>query len=120
MILAVGIGAFGAHGLAPFMDETGKSIFQTASKYHFFHGLAMWIVLLLGLHFKTAKFTLAFWHFLAGITLFSGSLYLLALKAHLTTGIVQLLGPVTPLGGALLLAGWVILTLRLFRHLKDH
>ncbi len=119
MILAVVIGAFGAHGLAPYMNEEGKIIFQTGSKYHFFHGLALWIIYLLSIYFKTDKFKLAFWLLALGIVFFSGSLYLLAVKAHLPTVMIHILGPVTPLGGLLFIIGWMVLTYRAIRLSKS-
>jgi uncharacterized membrane protein YgdD (TMEM256/DUF423 family) len=100
---AVAIGAFGAHGLKPLMDEHTQSVFDTATRYHFYHALA-----LLGL----AALPFSKWQrlagtcFIIGIVLFSGSLYLLALKDVLHIAHWKFLGPVTPLGGLFFLAGW--------------
>ncbi len=113
MILAVLIGAFGAHGLAPYMNDAGKLIFQTGSKYHFFHGLALWMALLLSYHFKTDRLHLVFYLFLMGIICFSGSLYLLSIREHLPEVATKILGPLTPIGGLLFISGWTVLTIRL-------
>jgi uncharacterized membrane protein YgdD (TMEM256/DUF423 family) len=103
--LAVAIGAFGAHALKPHMDSYQQSIFETGSKYHFYHALAIIAVaLLLQKHY--AQY--AAYCFIAGIILFSGSLYLLALKNFLQIEHWKFLGPITPLGGLFLLAGWAI------------
>ncbi|MEM7602983.1 MAG: DUF423 domain-containing protein [Verrucomicrobiota bacterium] len=94
IFLAIALGAFGAHGLAERLEETGRlANWETATLYHLFHGLAMFVIALKG---KTRGF---YW-FLAGIILFSGSLYALAL-----TDIAKL-GAITPLGGVSFLVGW--------------
>ena len=102
--VAVGLGAFGAHGLKNQLTERLFDVWMTGTEYQFYHSLALVLVALLGLHFADSK--LLRWSanlFLAGIILFSGSLYLLAI-----TGIGKL-GMVTPLGGVAFLAGWLIL-----------
>ena len=87
VFLGIALGAFGAHGLADRLEETGRlDNWDTATQYHLIHGLAMFVLAITG---KTRGF---FW-FLAGILLFSGSLYALAL-----TDITKL-GAITPLGG---------------------
>lgn len=102
--LAVALGAFGAHGLRARLTADLMETFQTAVQYHFYHSLALLGVAVLTLHFPTAALPRASGYlFLAGIVLFSGSLYLLAL-----TG-VRWLGAVTPLGGVGFLAGWACL-----------
>lgn len=103
--LAVGVGAFGAHGLKPFLDANQTETFKTATLYHFVHIMPM---LLLALWPGKSKVTnLSFYLFLAGILCFSGSLYLLSTK-HLYGGDVwNFVGPVTPIGGVLFIAGWL-------------
>jgi uncharacterized membrane protein YgdD (TMEM256/DUF423 family) len=105
LALAVAIGAFGAHGLQGRLDAYSMGVFEKAVFYHFIHALGMLAVPLLvhaGLISSGAgKWT--GWLFLAGIVLFSGSLYLLAI-----TG-VRTLGAVTPFGGASFIAAWVTL-----------
>lgn len=103
--LAVAIGAFGAHGLKPHMNEYQQSIFETASRYQFYHSIALlalaWLPSVNFVKYIT-------WLFVGGIILFSGSLYLLALKDMLVIQHWTFLGPITPLGGLLFLAGWVM------------
>ena len=102
--LAVALGAFGAHGLRARLTADLMEAFQTAVQYHFYHALALLGVAVLTLHFPNAALPRASGYlFLAGIVLFSGSLYLLAL-----TG-VRWLGAITPLGGLGFLAGWLCL-----------
>jgi len=105
LALAVAIGAFGAHGLQGRLDTYSLGIYEKAVFYHFIHALGMLAVPLLvraGLISATAG-NWTGWLLLAGIALFSGSLYLLAI-----TG-VRTLGAVTPFGGASFIAAWVTL-----------
>jgi uncharacterized membrane protein YgdD (TMEM256/DUF423 family) len=103
--LAVGIGAFGAHGLKPFLDTNQSDTFKTATLYHFVHIIPMLILALWPKESKVAD--LSFYLFLIGILCFSGSLYILSSK-HLIGGDVwNFAGPVTPVGGILFMAGWL-------------
>ena len=104
MFVAVALGAFGAHALKGRLTPDMTSVWQTAVQYHAWHALALLALGLLMLHFpERAGLGLAGWLFVAGIVLFSGSLYVLAL-----TG-VRGLGAVTPFGGVAFLAGWATL-----------
>jgi len=94
----VALGAFGAHGLRARLDARGLEVWETAVRYHVVHAVAL---LALALSPYAAQLRMAGWLFAAGIALFSGSLYALAL------GGPRWLGPVTPLGGLALLAGWL-------------
>jgi uncharacterized membrane protein YgdD (TMEM256/DUF423 family) len=95
MFLGIGLGAFGAHGLADQLAETGRlANWETATLYHLIHGLALFAVA------RSSSRPLGYGWFLAGIVLFSGSLYVLAL-----TGITKF-GAITPLGGLCFLIGW--------------
>lgn len=101
---AVALGAFGAHAWKARLDESALSTFQTAVQYHFFHSLALLGVGVLCLWQPQSRLLLAGGTgFLAGILLFSGSLYVLSL------GGVRWLGAITPLGGLSFLAAWALL-----------
>jgi uncharacterized membrane protein YgdD (TMEM256/DUF423 family) len=94
--LAVALGAFGAHALRPTLESHGLlDVWNKAVFYHFVHALALFVLALLATVHRGAGFL-----FLAGIILFSGSLYLMALTN------VRWLGAITPLGGLCFLAGW--------------
>ncbi|WP_019947106.1 DUF423 domain-containing protein [Hymenobacter aerophilus] len=105
--LSVGIGAFAAHGLRKSLEAAGRfETFETAVRYQFFHTLALLgigVLLLMRPELKSLG-TVA-WLWLGGILIFSGSLYVLCL-----TGITKL-GAVTPIGGVLFIAGWIMLLL---------
>ncbi len=100
-MLAVVLGAFGAHGLRGRLDDYAMGVYETAVQYHMYHSLALLAVGVIALgQPHTAMLKSSGWLFLVGILIFSGSLYLLAL-----TG-VKWLGAITPLGGLAFIAGW--------------
>ncbi|HAO98675.1 MAG TPA: DUF423 domain-containing protein [Fibrobacteres bacterium] len=103
--LGVAFGAFGAHALKNRLSPESMHIWHTASFYHLVHAV---VLLALGFYSKTSGNTTRFLgsFFLAGIVLFSGSLYTLAL-----TGI-KAFGAITPLGGICLMIGWGCLALK--------
>jgi uncharacterized membrane protein YgdD (TMEM256/DUF423 family) len=111
MALAVALGAFGAHGLKDRLDAYAMGVWEKAVFYHFVHALGILIVPLMAkLGFLTAGgCTRVCVLLLAGILLFSGSLYALALSG------VRMLGAVTPLGGLSFIAGWCLLAWELLR-----
>src|SRR5581483_7810737 len=105
MALAVGIGAFGAHGLRDRLDAYSMTVYEKAVFYHFIHALGILLVALLA---RTSAITPAAqtrvaWLLLIGIIVFSGSLYALAV-----TG-VRMLGAITPIGGLAFIIGWLVL-----------
>lgn len=100
--LAVVAGAFGAHGLRARVAAEQLAAWQTASQYHLLHSVALLALALFAARADT-PIRIQGSLFVAGIVLFSGSIYLLVL-----TG-ARWLGPVTPLGGLLLIAGWLSL-----------
>jgi uncharacterized membrane protein YgdD (TMEM256/DUF423 family) len=103
MFVAVAAGAFGAHLLKGRLEPEMTAVWQTAVTYQAWHALSLLGIGGLLAHWPDRRgFSLAAWLFLAGIVLFSGSLYALAL-----TG-ARFLGAVTPLGGAAFLAGWAV------------
>lgn len=103
MFIGVTAGAFGAHGLKQMLSADMLAVWQTAVTYQMVHGLGM---LALGIMLQQQDNPLlrkAVWAMLAGVIIFSGSLYALAL-----TG-VRILGAITPIGGVAFLAGWAML-----------
>ena len=99
-LLTVALGAFGAHALKETLEAYGKSIYEKAVHYQMFHTLALMGVGLLQKNFEEINFSPAGWAFLAGILLFSGSLYLLAVTQ------IRWLGAITPIGGTAFIIGW--------------
>lgn len=110
MGVAVALGAFGAHGLRARVPAELITIWQTAVQYHAWHALALLAVGFLMLHLPASRAVrIAAVLFLAGIAIFSGSLYALVL-----TG-VRWLGAITPIGGVAFIAGWGVLAWGVWR-----
>ncbi len=106
--LAVILGAFGAHALKEKISVPQLQIFETGVRYQFYHAMALLLLALFMEKIATGPAQTAGYFFLAGILLFSGSIYLLACREIL--GIdswKNILGPITPLGGLCLLSGWL-------------
>jgi uncharacterized membrane protein YgdD (TMEM256/DUF423 family) len=102
--LGVALGAFGAHGLKNRLSPEMLAIFETGVRYQMYHVFALLMVAAAIGHLGSARLlTVAGWSFIAGILIFSGSLYALALTS---TGI---LGAITPIGGLAFLVGWACL-----------
>jgi uncharacterized membrane protein YgdD (TMEM256/DUF423 family) len=108
-LMAVGAGAFGAHGLRSRLTPDLLTVFETAARYQMYHALALLAVAWAVTRWPGPWAVRAGWLFVAGTVLFSGSLYALALSG------VRWLGAVTPLGGAAFLAGWGCLLLAAVR-----
>ena len=110
MMFAVGLGAFGAHGLKDKLSADMLAVYRTGVDYHFYHALGLLALGMIAAHLPESD--LVKWSgglMAAGIVLFSGSLYLLAL-----TG-TRWLGAITPLGGAAWIVAWALLAAALLR-----
>ncbi|WEK35302.1 MAG: DUF423 domain-containing protein [Candidatus Pseudobacter hemicellulosilyticus] len=113
--LSVALGAFGAHGLKKLVPPETVTTFETGVRYQFYHVFALLLVGILYERFSGNLMNYAANSFIAGIVLFSGSLYLLTvLKATNTVGLKGI-GAITPIGGLFFIAGWVLLFLAFFR-----
>jgi uncharacterized membrane protein YgdD (TMEM256/DUF423 family) len=106
--VAVILGAFGAHGLKNLIAADALSIWAKGVEYQFYHTFAL-LFLSTFARFRTKLVDIAYFCFTIGIILFSGSLYLLATREVLQLGFVNFIGPVTPIGGLLLVVGWMFL-----------
>lgn len=113
MLIAVGAGAFGAHGLSGcfgrYPDLEGT--YDTAVRYQVIHGIALFLAAWVAVRFSPTFASWAGYLFILGIFLFSGSLYLLVFTR------TSWLGAITPLGGVAFLAGWLLLALAAWRGL---
>ncbi|MBW4697271.1 MAG: DUF423 domain-containing protein [Aphanocapsa lilacina HA4352-LM1] len=105
--LAVALGSFGAHALRERLDARAIEIFETAARYQILHALALGLVAVLAERFNPPPPLLlaSGTAFIAGILIFSGSLYALSISG------IRILGAITPFGGAALIAGWICLAL---------
>lgn len=109
-MLAVILGAFGAHALKALLKPSDLEVWKTAVDYQFYHTFAL--LFLSGFsRFKTRSINLASWFFTFGIIFFSGSLYLLSTKDIHHFSQISILGPITPIGGLFFILGWISLLL---------
>lgn len=108
-LLSVALGAFGAHGLRGSLSPEDLATYETAARYQMYHALALLAVAWAYARWPGALVTAAGWLMVAGIVVFSGSLYALVLTGQ------RWLGAVTPLGGVCFLAGWALLAWTAFR-----
>ena len=106
---SVAAGAFGAHALKNKLSQEMLAVFEVAARYQMYHALAIWMAVWLSTINGGWEALFSGWAFFGGAFIFSGSLYLLAL-----TGI-RLFGAITPIGGVLLLAGWLFLASAAFK-----
>jgi len=107
--VAVLAGAFGAHALRQRLPSDLLAVFETGARYQMYHALALLFVAWAATQWPAAPIRVAGWLFAGGTVLFSGSLYLLALSG------ARGWGAVTPIGGVLFLAGWLVLAVALWR-----
>jgi len=104
MAIGVAMGAFGAHALKDRLLPEKMATFRTGVQYHLVHALGMIAIgILAGQYPEEGLIPASGWLLLAGILLFSGSLYVLSVRK------IRWLGPVTPLGGLSFIIGWVLL-----------
>ena len=104
-LVAVGLGAFGAHSLQGTLTPEMADVYETGVRYQFYHALALLGVAFAETRWSSTLIPIAGWLFVAGIVLFSGSLYVLSLSG------IRALGIVTPIGGLAFLGGWLLLAL---------
>ncbi|WP_336129615.1 DUF423 domain-containing protein [Mesoflavibacter sp. CH_XMU1422-2] len=106
-MLAIIFGAFGAHALKKILSDDQLKSFETGVKYQMYHAI---VLLLLGFNFQFSTSAM-YWCFTLGIALFSFSIYGLVLSDAKGKKI-KFLGPITPIGGLLFVAGWLLLILK--------
>ncbi len=106
--VGVGLGAFGAHGLKGRLTAEMLAVFETGVRYQMYHALALLALGALMTRLEGRAVVVAGWSFTAGILIFSGSLYALALSG------VTMLGAITPIGGVAFLIGWIALAIAAF------
>jgi uncharacterized membrane protein YgdD (TMEM256/DUF423 family) len=114
-LLAVIAGAFGAHGLKPYLDVDKLEVWHTAVQYQFYHVFAL-LFLSTFARTKNSLISTSYYLFTLGIVFFSGSLYLLACRDLLGWSWLPWVGPVTPLGGLLFIIGWITLAMAAYRN----
>jgi len=113
MAITIAIGAFGAHGLKPYLDEYSTDIYQKAVSYQFYNTLGLFFISFISYLLPTSsKVIKSFYFILIGTLIFSCSLYTLALTK------IMWLGAITPIGGSLMIIGWILCGYCLIKELK--
>lgn len=112
LAVAVILGAFGAHGLKARATEAQLAWWHTATDYFFYHALGLLALAILSKVIPQLPIKASFWLIQIGIVFFCGSLYVMAL------GLPRGLGAITPIGGALMIAGWLMLAWNAFKYAK--
>ena len=107
--LGVVFGAFGAHALRERLAADMLAVFETGVRYHFIHALGLFAVAWAAVRWPGPLVGAAGWLFVAGILIFSGSLYVLAISG------IRWLGAITPIGGLCMIAGWALLAVAALR-----
>lgn len=114
-VIAVLAGAFGAHALKAILTPEHLVSFNTGVRYQLIHAVVLLLLFLLNDKFNMKQFRIAaaliFW----GVILFSGSIYLLTLKNIIGVEWLKFAGPITPLGGTLIIIGWVFIIIGGFK-----
>ena len=110
--LAVALGVFGAHALKNSVPLEMIGVWKTAVQYQMFHVLALLSIILLEQRDDRAQWQIIGWLFAIGCIVFSGSLYLLAISD------IKIFGMITPIGGGMLLVGWLLLFFSLIKDSK--
>ncbi len=118
--ISVALGAFAAHSLKASVTESVLGIFETAVRYQFYHVFALMSAGILYGQFRNAFIAWSGRFFVAGIILFSGSLYILTyVKATAKPGL-DWIGAITPIGGIFFIAGWIFLLIGLFNKTRSY
>ena len=118
--IAVALGAFGAHTLknqlpGGLITQDQLNGFDTGVKYQMYHTLAMFLIVIFKQSNNSKYLNWAYNLFFAGIIIFSGSLYFLCTRNLYHAEFLKVLGPVTPIGGLCFMAGWICLSLSVFK-----
>jgi uncharacterized membrane protein YgdD (TMEM256/DUF423 family) len=108
-VTGVILGAFGAHALERMVSPENVETFETGVRYHLLHAVMIAVIGVWAQFGYKKALKRAAWCFLIGIILFSGSIYLLSIREIFDLG--SWLGPITPIGGTLFIAGWIFLLL---------
>jgi uncharacterized membrane protein YgdD (TMEM256/DUF423 family) len=114
-VIAVILGAFGAHTLKQRIDPSALEIWTKGVEYQFYHVFALLFLSTLG-NEKNKFVDYAYWFFALGIVFFSGSLYLLATREISQIQSLNIIGPITPIGGLFFILGWSMLFVAALKH----
>lgn len=113
MVINILIGAFGAHGLKPYLDDYGTIIYNKAVDYSFYNTLGLFAISFITTQIKDIKqIAIGYYFLFIGTLIFSFSLYILSLTK------IFWLGAITPIGGTLMIIGWMFVFFGIYKNLK--
>ena len=113
MVINIMIGAFGAHGLKPYLDDYGTIIYNKAVDYSFYNTLGLFAISFIATQIKDIKqIAIGYYFLFIGTLIFSFSLYILSLTK------IFWLGAITPIGGTLMIIGWMFVFFGIYKNLK--
>jgi len=107
--IAIALGALGAHALKKIVPPENIAIYETGVRYQFYHAIAIALAAILYKEYTNKLIMAAAQLFMLGILFFSGSLYILTFKENISALLLKFIGPLTPIGGILFMAGWLCL-----------
>ena len=113
--LSVALGAFGAHGLKKVVSPENVAVYQTGVQYQMYHALGLLLIGLLSERILNSYLSYAGVLFVAGIVLFSGSLYLIVSLYAMNKSVPTAVGILTPIGGLFFIAGWICLLISILK-----
>lgn len=113
--LSVALGAFGAHGLKKIVSPETVATYQTGVQYQMYHALALLVIGVLSEKYLGSFINYAGFFFLAGVVLFSGSLYLIVSMHAMNRTVPAGIGIITPIGGLFFILGWVLLLIGILK-----
>jgi uncharacterized membrane protein YgdD (TMEM256/DUF423 family) len=113
-LLAIVLGAFGAHGLKSILTKDSLESFETGVRYQFFTGFTLLVIVLIGKSYSMDVKTALMFITIGGL-LFSFSIYGLTLREQIPFS-VKFLGPITPIGGMLIIIGWIVFLINIAKH----
>ncbi|MBC7425921.1 MAG: DUF423 domain-containing protein [Bacteroidia bacterium] len=114
LALAIMLGALGAHKLKDLLSPIYLNAWKTAAEYHLTQTLGLFAMVLTGHIMSVQKIKLPVYLLASGIILFSGSLYILSLNEIFGESL-KIVGPITPIGGVLMIAGWIVFAIKIFK-----
>lgn len=119
-VLAVILGAFGAHALASKLTESRLNTYQTGIQYHYYHTITLLVVVTMSRWYsKPVWLYRSAVFFILGILCFSGSIYLLACRDLLSLeNWTKIIGPITPIGGLFFIVGWLMIIVHAFQDVE--
>lgn len=116
---ATGLGAWGAHALPQLVDEVQANSFKTGTTYQFYYTFAILLVAIVHSKLKSKEFAWAGNCFIAGVLLFSGSIYILSTKTLTEISLPSMVGLITPIGGLVMILGWLFFLLGALKYNKQ-